>query len=84
MISVRQIRAARGFLGWSQGVLADKARLSRSAVARLELEETAPHADTIEAIHRALTAHGIVFVDDPSNGLEGVQLRVAPRRPKRA
>jgi predicted transcriptional regulator len=76
MISVRQIRAARGFLGWSQNILADRAGLSRSAIARLELGETAPHSDTIEAIYRALIAQGIIFIDDPGNGLEGVQLRV--------
>jgi transcriptional regulator with XRE-family HTH domain len=60
----------------SQNVLADKAELSCSAMARLELEETEPHADTIEAIYRALTAHGITFADDPSNGIESVQLRL--------
>ena len=75
MITTRQIRAARGLLGWSQGTLAKKALLSRSAVARLELGEAESRADTLDAIHRAFTAAGIVFVDDPAIGAEGVQLR---------
>jgi transcriptional regulator with XRE-family HTH domain len=83
MISVRQIRAARGMLGWSQSVLAAKAGLSRSTIARLELAETAPHDGTVESIYTALTAHGVTFVQDPANGIEGVQLRIPPaaRRP---
>jgi transcriptional regulator with XRE-family HTH domain len=76
MISVRQIRAARGFLGWSQSELAGEARLSRSAIARLELEQVQPHPGTIEAICQVLTARGISFADDPRSGLETVELRV--------
>jgi transcriptional regulator with XRE-family HTH domain len=77
MISARQIRAARGLLGWSQSRLADRAGLSRSAIARLELDATAPHADTAEAIHAALVAEGISFIDDPAAAVVGVQLRLA-------
>jgi predicted transcriptional regulator len=56
-------------------MLAKKAMLSRSAVARLELGEAEPRSDTLEAIYRALTEGGIAFVDDPAIGTEGVQLR---------
>ncbi|HTO78211.1 MAG TPA: helix-turn-helix transcriptional regulator, partial [Methylocystis sp.] len=36
MVSVRQIKAARALLGWSQGALAEASGLSEATVARLE------------------------------------------------
>ncbi len=36
MITARQIRAARAFLGWSQQELADKAKLARTTIQRIE------------------------------------------------
>jgi transcriptional regulator with XRE-family HTH domain len=36
MITVRQIRAARTLLGWSQQELADKATISLNALTRLK------------------------------------------------
>ncbi len=66
-------------LGWSQEELARRAGLSRSAVARLELEGAATRPDTVEAISRALTAAGVAFLD----GAEGVQLRAPTGAPRR-
>ena len=45
MITKRQIRAARAFLGWSQQQLADKAIISLNAVTRLERGEVDPRDD---------------------------------------
>ncbi len=39
MVTLREIRAARALLGWSQQQLADKAIVSLNAVARLERGE---------------------------------------------
>lgn len=38
MITARQSRAARALLGWTQETLADKARISLTALKRLESE----------------------------------------------
>ena len=83
MISAAQIRAARGLLGWSQALLATRAKVSRSAVARLELGETDPHDETVHAIYLALTRAGVIFIHEPIGLIEGVQQRVPKRRLKR-
>ncbi|TWB23469.1 helix-turn-helix protein [Nitrospirillum amazonense] len=74
MISLRQIRAARALLGWSQQMLADKALLSVKAVARLERNEVTSHAATVEALERTLTQAGIIFIPAGHGLGEGVQL----------
>ena len=83
MISVAQIRAARGLLGWSQGELADRAGLSRSAVARLELGEVEPREETVEKLHRALFRAGVRFTSDPKRGVEGVERRLGYGRARK-
>lgn len=48
-----QVRVARTDLGWSQGLLADKAGVSRPSVARVEASE-AVSTDTLSKISEAL------------------------------
>jgi transcriptional regulator with XRE-family HTH domain len=43
-------------------------------VARLEMEEGAPRASTLDAIRTALEAAGVIFVDENGEG-PGVRLR---------
>ena len=61
MITSRQSRAARALLGWTQETLADKARISLTALKRLESEsglevyETlpqTPHVETLAVLER--------------------------------
>lgn len=57
MISIEQIRAARGLLGWSQTQLADAASRSLPTIKRLEREHdggAAVSGDVREAVQRAL------------------------------
>ena len=61
MITPGQIRAARALLGWSQQTLADKARLSRTALAELERNGADTRLSTIVKIRSALEAAGIRF-----------------------
>lgn len=75
MITARQIRAGRALLGWSQQQLADRAILSRNAVAKLERGEVDPRASTIEAVRRILEQHGVTFV--PASGRIGEGVRAA-------
>lgn len=63
MITVKQIKAARGLLEWSQDDLADAAIISRPALNNLERRQTKPHVSTLEKIQRALEKAGIEFID---------------------
>lgn len=62
MISVKQIRAARGLLNWTQQDLADKASLSREGIKNIENEISTPRKDTIGQIERAFADHGVEFL----------------------
>ncbi len=63
MITVEQIKAARGLLEWSQEDLADAAILSRPAINNLERRITTPHGNTLERIKKALEKAGVEFID---------------------
>ncbi|MCO5081107.1 MAG: helix-turn-helix transcriptional regulator [Rhizobiaceae bacterium] len=71
MITARQSRAARALLGWTQETLADKARVSLTALKRLESESgLRVYESTSDQVRRALEAAGIVFLStDTGKGL---------------
>jgi PAS domain S-box-containing protein len=74
-ISAAQIRAARGFLGWSANDLADRAGLSLSTIRRVEIPgERIVREDGLTAIRMAFEEVGISFVAD-LQGRIGVLLR---------
>lgn len=73
MITPRQIRAARGLLGWSQQELADKAIVSVNAVNRLERGQVDPRASTLTAVEKALMRAGVEILPAGDKG-EGVRL----------
>ncbi|RUV62730.1 hypothetical protein EOA88_32615 [Mesorhizobium sp. M5C.F.Ca.IN.020.14.1.1] len=63
MITARQSRAARALLGWNQETLADKARVSLTALRRLESENgLRVYESTRDQVRRALEANGIVLM----------------------
>lgn len=82
MVTARQIRAARALLGWSQQELADKAIVSLNALARLEQGTVDSRISTVNAVQKALTKAGIVFLSADDQG-EGVRLRGGNARLKR-
>jgi predicted transcriptional regulator len=73
MIAARQIRAGRAFLGWSQQELADRALLSRNAVAKIERGEVDPRASTLQAVRRVLEKGGVIFITASGRLGEGVR-----------
>lgn len=73
MISPRQVRAARGLLGWSQQQLADKAIVSVNAINRLERGQVDPRVSTLTAVEKALGRAGVEFLPAGEKG-EGVRL----------
>jgi DNA-binding XRE family transcriptional regulator len=74
MISVEQIRAARGLLGWSQTELGSRAGLSLPTVKRLETGTAGVSNDARGKVRAALESAGVIFVDPNGEGA-GVRLR---------
>jgi len=70
MVTHRQIRAARGLLGWSQQQLADRAIVSLAAVSRLE-KGLDVRVSTLAAIVKALTRARIEFLPGDANSKNG-------------
>lgn len=71
-MSPEQCRAARGWLGWSQQTLADRAKVSVSTLKDFEGPRRKPIANNLAAIRRALESAGIEF----TNGdVPGVRMR---------
>lgn len=74
MIEGRQIRAARGLLGWSRSDLIEASGVSLSALLRLESAQADSRSSTLNKIIAALNAAGIEFINDGQNGV-GVLVR---------
>jgi transcriptional regulator with XRE-family HTH domain len=80
MIFVRQVKAARSLLGWSQDDLADKSGVSKPTIARLETAdgELGGYAGTRDKLIEALRAGGVEFIAENGGGA-GVRLRKAAK-----
>ena len=78
-ITIEQLRAARGLLGWSQSELAGQAGLSLPTVKRAEAG-TGPRVsgEARRKLQQALEAAGIEFLAEDKAGL-GVRFR-SPKR----
>lgn len=79
MITARQWRAARALQGWTQETLADAARVSLTALKRLESEsDLKVYESTRHQVRRALEANGILLlVSDQGEGVMLVHGRKA-------
>jgi transcriptional regulator with XRE-family HTH domain len=75
-VSIRQIKAARSLLGWSQEDLAEKSAVSLPTIKRLEAGDgpLGGRKETIDAIQGALTRGGVQFIPENGGGA-GVRLR---------
>lgn len=76
-ISVAQVRAARGLIGWNQRTLADAADVGISTVADFESGKRQPMPTSLNAIRRALEGAGVMFLARGREG-EGVRMRRTP------
>jgi predicted transcriptional regulator len=76
LTSIRQVKAARALLGWSQSDLARHSGISEPTIARLESAEgqLGGRGKTVEKIRSALEKSGIEFIDENGGG-PGVRLR---------
>jgi transcriptional regulator with XRE-family HTH domain len=79
-VSIRQIKAARALLGWSQEELAAAAALSIATVKRLEAQDgpLGGRKGTESKITSALEQAGAEFIDENGGG-PGVRLRKRSR-----
>jgi transcriptional regulator with XRE-family HTH domain len=75
-VSVKQIKAARALLGWSQDQLASAANVSVPTIKRLEAQDgpLGGRTDTGDKIEAALEMAGIEFIDENGGGV-GVRLK---------
>lgn len=80
ILSIRQVKAARALLAWSQHDLAAASGVSYPTIARLEKDDgpLGGRASTVEAIRTALERAGIEFIAENGGGA-GVRLS-RPRR----
>lgn len=76
MISPEQCRAARGWLGWTQSELAEKANVGLSTVRDFEAGRRLAIANNLRAMRQALEAAGVrpVFKGDVAVGIEAAPL----------
>ncbi len=76
-VTIRQVKAARALLGWSQSELALHSGVSEPTIARLESAEgeMGGRKNTIRKIKEALEADGIEFIDENGGG-PGVRLKM--------
>jgi transcriptional regulator with XRE-family HTH domain len=82
-VSIRQLKAARSLIGWSQEELASAANVSVPTIKRLEAVEgfLGGRQATAEKIRAALEKAGIKFIDENGGG-PGVRLQKR-QRPKK-
>ena len=73
-ITSAQIRAGRGLLKWTQGVLASRASISAVTLNMIESDQVAPRNRTLDSIRSVLEGEGIRFIGDEDGGF-GVVLK---------
>jgi predicted transcriptional regulator len=71
LATIRQIKAARALLGWSQSDLARRSGISEPTIARLESldGELGGREETIRKIRAALENSGIEFINGSGPGV---------------
>lgn len=76
ILSIRQVKAARALLAWSQHDLASASGVSYPTIARLEKEDgpLGGRAATVAAIRAALETAGVEFIAENGGGA-GVRMK---------
>jgi predicted transcriptional regulator len=82
-VSIRQIKAARALVGWSQEDLARNSGVSVPTVKRLEASDgdVGGRAETGQALVDALREAGVEFITENGGGA-GVRIAKRQRRPR--
>ena len=72
-VTLGQLRAARGLLGWSQEMLAEKSGVGRATIADFEAGKRTPYDRTVATLRAALKSAGVEFTN---GGQPGVRLKM--------
>ncbi len=77
MITIAQLRAARGLLGWSQARLAEASGLGIATIKRMEGERgpLRSSAENVLKVEQALEDASVFFIDEDEKLGPGVRLR---------
>jgi len=70
-----QCRAARAWLGWSQGELAARAGCAKNTVYLFEAKQRSPTDSVLASLRRAIESEGIALVFDEDGKAAGILLR---------
>ena len=76
MITVEQIKGARGLLSWSQQDLAEKSGISKPTINNIERFMLTPRVRTMEKIEHAFIDAGIEFIEGPGVRFSAQNLNV--------
>ncbi len=88
MISIRQVKAARALLGWSQADLAKHSGVSAPTIGRLEAEDShgpiGGRANTGAKLRAALETAGVEFTNGDAPGCDAGGRRLSEQAPDRS
>jgi transcriptional regulator with XRE-family HTH domain len=76
-------RAARGFLGWSQTELGQRARAAPKTIVDFERGTRSPHFRTLDALKKVFEDEGIVFLEATETLAACIGVRVGSEAAKR-
>lgn len=62
-ITIPQIRAGRGMLGWTQSDLAERAGIAQRSLSIIECGRRRPHRQTLDALRAALESGGVRWTE---------------------
>ena len=71
MLTPEQVRMARAALKIGVRDLAAMASVTPATISRFEMKKGGMHANTMDAVQKALEAAGVVFIDDGTASADG-------------
>ena len=69
MVTGRQIRAARGLVGWTVRTLAKKAKVSENTITNIETRRYRGTVETLAALRAAFEKAGVEFTNGKRPGV---------------
>jgi predicted transcriptional regulator len=75
VLTPKQLRAARTFLGWSRARLAKEAGVPLPTLEKIEVGKTDPRLTTAGKLRRTLEKAGLIFVDPTPDHGPGIILK---------